>query len=219
MWAALSAASSLADKQRRHKASKLPLALAELTLANEQRCHEAAEQAAALAELALAKEQCRHEAATQTAMSAESSLANKRCHHEAAAQAAESAELVLPEKQHCHKRTTREKALADDTCKQHCQESAECTAASAKLALAAERTTVSADSALPKPALAEDKQRQEETAKKQRHSDNERVMAQVLLPDPVNAAIWCIRVECALLTAPLDAILAEIERNNIAHEA
>ncbi len=34
-----------------------------------------------------------------------------------------------------------------------------------------------------------------------------------------NAAIRHIQVECALLAAPLDAILAKIERYNIAHEA
>jgi hypothetical protein len=45
-------------------------------------------------------------------------------------------------------------------------------------------------------ALAKDKRRQEESA-----------------------AIRRIRVQCALLAAPLDAILAEIERDNIAHEA
>jgi hypothetical protein len=44
-------------------------------------------------------------------------------------------------------------------------------------------------------------------------------MAPVLPPDPVIVAIWCIWVECALLTAPLDAILAEIECNDIAHKA
>jgi hypothetical protein len=44
-------------------------------------------------------------------------------------------------------------------------------------------------------------------------------MAPVLPPDPGNAAIRRIRVECALFAAPLDAILAEIERDNIAHEA
>ncbi len=32
-------------------------------------------------------------------------------------------------------------------------------------------------------------------------------------------AIRRIRVQCALLAAPLDAILAKIERDNIAHEA
>jgi hypothetical protein len=85
------------------------------------------------------------------------------------------------------------------------------------LALAAERTTVSADLVLPEPALAEDKQRQEETAKKQRHSDDKRVMAPVLPPNPVVAATRRIRVEWALLAAPLNAILAEIERNDIAH--
>ncbi len=77
---------------------------------------------------------------------------------------------------------------------------------------------VLADSALPEPAFAEDKQRQEEIAKKQRHSDDERVMAPVLPPDPVNAEIQCIQVECALLAAPLDAILAKIEPDDIAHE-
>jgi hypothetical protein len=44
-------------------------------------------------------------------------------------------------------------------------------------------------------------------------------MVPVLPPDPVNVAIWRIRVEFALLTAPLDAILAKIERNDIAHKA
>jgi hypothetical protein len=89
-------------------------------------------------------------------MSAESSLDNERCCHKAAAQAAESAELVLAEKQCCHEMTTRKKALADNACERCCQESAECTAALAKSALAAEQTTVSADLALPEPALAED---------------------------------------------------------------
>jgi hypothetical protein len=45
-------------------------------------------------------------------------------------------------------------------------------------------------------ALAEDKRHQEESA-----------------------AIRRILVQCALLAAPLDAILAEIERDNITHEA
>jgi hypothetical protein len=220
IWAALSStASSLADKQCRHEASKLALALAELPLTNEQHRHKAAKGAAALAELALAEEQRRHEAATQTAMTAESSLANERCHQEAAARAAELADLVLAKKQRRHEMTTQEKALANDACKQRCQESAECTEASAKSALAAERTMVLADSALPEPALTEDKQCQEETAKKQCRSDDVRIMVPVLPPDPVNAAILCIWVECALLAAPLNAILAEIERNDIAHEA
>jgi hypothetical protein len=68
-------------------------------------------------------------------------------------------------------------------------------------------------------ALAEDKRRQEEFSKKQRCADDEHVMAPVLPPDPGNVAIRRIWVECALLAAPLDAILAEIERNNIAHKA
>ncbi len=75
------------------------------------------------------------------------------------------------------------------------------------------------ETAAREKALAKDKQRQEETAEKQRRADNEHVMAPVLPPNPGNAAIRCIRVECALLADPLDAILAKIERDNIAHEA
>ncbi len=126
---------------------------------------------------------------------------------------------MLAKKQRCHKTTVREKALAEDACKQRCHESAKCTAASAKLALDAEQTAVSEDLALPELALVEDKRRKEETAKKQRRSDDKRVMAPVLPPNPVIAAILRIRVECALLTAPLDAILAKIEHNNIVHKA
>jgi hypothetical protein len=117
MWAALSAASFLANKRRRHEAAKHAATLAELALTNEQRCHEAAEQAAMSAELVLSKEQCHHEAATQTAMTAESSLANEQCRHEAAARAAALAELSLTKE--CHKAATREKALANEANKQH----------------------------------------------------------------------------------------------------
>jgi hypothetical protein len=122
-------------------------------------------------------------------------------------------------KQRCRKSPTREKALASNACKQLCQELAKCTATLVTLALAVEQTTVSADLALPKPALAKDKRRQEETAKKQCHADNKCIMAPVLPPNPGNVAILRIRVECALLAAPLDAILAKIECNNITHKA
>jgi hypothetical protein len=40
-----------------------------------------------------------------------------------------------------------------------------------------------------------------------------------MLPKPVDVAIRCIQADCALCAAPLDAILAEIERDNIVHEA
>ncbi len=73
--------------------------------------------------------------------------------------------------------------------------------------------------ALPKLALAKDKRCQEEAAAEQRLADNERFMAPVRLPDPVDTAIRRIWANCALRTAPLDAILAEIECDNIAHEA
>jgi hypothetical protein len=161
----LSAASSIANEWCCNKASKLALALAELPLADEQLRHKAAKWAAASAELALAKEQHCHEVAIQTAMSAESSLAKERCHHKVAAQAVELAELVLAKKQRRHETAVREKALANNACKQHCRESAECTVASAKLALAVEQTALLADSVLPKPALVEGKRHQEETAK------------------------------------------------------
>ncbi len=219
MWAALSAASSLANEQSRHKAFKLASALAELMLADEQCCHEAAKRAVASAELALAKEQRCHEAAMQTAMSAESSLANEHCCHKAAAQAVESAELALAKKRHRYKKTTWEKALANNACKQRCQESAKCTAALEKSALAVEQTAVSADLALPEPALVEDTRRQEETTKKQRRPDDKCVMAQVLPPNPINVAIRRICVECTLLAAPLDTILAKIECDSIANKA
>jgi hypothetical protein len=75
------------------------------------------------------------------------------------------------------------------------------------------------ETAVREKALAKDMRRQEETTKKQRCADDEHLMAPVLPPDPSNAAIRRIWVECALLAAPLDAILAEIKRNNIAHEA
>ena len=113
----------------------------------------------------------------------------------------------------------REKVLADNACKQHCRESAKCTAALAKSALAAGQTAVSEDLALPELALAEDKRRQEETPKKQGRSDDKRVMAPVLPPNPVIVAMGRIWVECALLAASLDAILAKIKCNDIANEA
>jgi hypothetical protein len=152
-------------------------------------------------------------------------ILNKQCRHKTAAQ--EKALANNANEQHCgkankprcHKAATWEKALADNSCKQLCQELAKRTAASAKLALAAERTVVSADLALPWPALAKNKQRQQETSKKQCRVDDERIMVPVLPPNPINVAIWHIWVECALLAAPLDAILAEIEGNNMAHKA
>jgi hypothetical protein len=38
-------------------------------------------------------------------------------------------------------------------------------------------------------------------------------------PNPVAATIWRIQADCALCAAPLNAILAKIERNDIAHKA
>jgi hypothetical protein len=84
------------------------------------------------------------------------------------------------------------------------------------LALATEQTAVLADLALL--ALANNKRRQEETAKKQCRVDAECVMAPVLPPNLVDVAIQCIWAECALFAAPLDANLAKIARNDFTHD-
>ncbi len=89
----------------------------------------------------------------------------------------------------------------------------------AETALAMARVVVLADSALPKPALAKDKRHQEEAAAEQCQADDGHFMAPVMPPDPVDTAIRRIWENCSLCAAPLKAILAEIERNNIAHEA
>ena len=44
-------------------------------------------------------------------------------------------------------------------------------------------------------------------------------MVPVMPPDPVDVAILCILADWALRAAPLNAILAKIECNDIAHEA
>ncbi len=67
--------------------------------------------------------------------------------------------------------------------------------------------------------MAKDKQRQEAVAAEQCQADDERLIAPVMLPDPVDAAIQCIWKNCALRAAPLKAILAMIECEDIAHEA
>ncbi len=155
----------------------------------------------------------------------DAAILDKQHHHETTAQEKELADGASKQhrneanKQLCHKATTGEKALVNNACKQLCQWSAKCTAALAKLVLAVEQTTILTDSALPKPALAKDKQRQDKTLKNQCRADNKCVIVPVLPPNPVKAAICCLRVECTLLTAPLDAILAKIECNGIAHKA
>jgi hypothetical protein len=89
----------------------------------------------------------------------------------------------------------------------------------AESALAVVQAVVSADLALPEPVLAKDKRRQEESATEQCRADDEHFMAPVMPPDPIDAASRCIKADCALCAAPLDAILANIECNNIAHKA
>jgi hypothetical protein len=121
--------------------------------------------------------------------------------------------------EHCHQKEAECGATLGETALAAKQRGSLLVARAAKSALATARVVVLADSLLPEPALAKDKWRQVETNKKQRRADDKRVMAPVLPPNPGNAAIQYIWVECALLAALLDAILAEIECNDIAHEA
>jgi hypothetical protein len=79
------------------------------------------------------------------------------------------------------------------------------------------QVAVLVDSSLPKLALAKDKRRQEDATTEQRRADNEHLNAPVIPPNPIDAAIGRIQADCALCAAPLNAILAEIERNEIAH--
>ncbi len=102
-------------------------------------------------------------------------------------------EKVLADEANERRRATAwDKALANEANKQRCHEAAAWEKALADKANKRCRHKATAR----EKALAEDKRRQEETA-----------------------SIRRIRVQCALLAAPLDAILAEIERDNIAHEA
>ncbi len=226
---------TLTDERHRQEAAERSTMLAEPALAEEQ--HRSLSAEAALAEYDAQTKASRDATTVEVAKHAMTLVVSALAELEATPKlrysgptpthfsppltAAEVAKLdaTILNKQRSHEMAAQEKALADDACERRCRESAKCTAASAKSALAAERAMVSADLALPEPALAEDKRRQEETAKKQRHSDDECVMVPVLPPNPVNVAIRRIWVECALLAAPLDVILAEIDRDNITNEA
>ncbi len=59
--------------------------------------------------------------------------------------------------------------------------------------MAAERATVLVDLAFFKPALAKNDWRQEKATAKQHWVDDEHFMAPVMLPNPVDAAIWHIQ--------------------------
>ncbi len=100
---------------------------------------------------------------------------------------------------------TQEKALADEAKERRwatardtalADEANEQRQAAAREKALADKANEQCQAPARQKALAEDMRRQEESA-----------------------AIRRIRVQCALLAAPLDAILAEIERDNIAHEA
>ncbi len=216
--------------------TQLAAMLAEMASTVEQRCHDAATQEKELADEA--NKQRRHKAAAQEKALADDAKV-QRC-QESAARAAALAEPVSAMEQSCQELVVRPTVLAETTLadERHCQKEADCGVMLGETALAAERrrsllaalaeesalamarVTVSADSSLPEPVLAEKKRHQEETAKKQCHADDERnVLVPVLPPDPGNLAIRRIWVKCALLAAPLDAILAKIECDDIAHKA
>jgi hypothetical protein len=184
-----------ANKQCPHKTVAQEKALA--NDAESQCCRESAACPAALGELVSAMEQSRQESADCPAVSAETTLANERCCQKEAERGATLEGMALAAVQHHSLSVAR----------------------AAELALAMEQVAVSADSLLPERVLAEDKRHQEEAAKAQRHADDKCVMAPALQPNPGNVAIRRIRVECALLAAPLDAFLAKIECYDIVHEA
>jgi hypothetical protein len=130
------------DKQRCHKTAAQEKALA--GNAKLQRCRELAACTVALAELVSAMEQSVQESVVHPAVSAETTLANERhCQTEADCGALLGEMALAVEQPH---------SLS--------------AAQAAELALAMARVTVLADSLLPKPALAENKRRQEKTAKK-----------------------------------------------------
>ncbi len=105
-------------------------------------------------------------------------------------QAAARDKALADEANEQHQAATRDKPLANEVNKRRRHE-----AATWEKALADEANK-QCQAAARQKALAKDKRRQEESA-----------------------AIRRIQVQCALLAAPLDAILAEIERDNITHEA
>ncbi len=194
-WAAMLAEMALTAEQRCHEAAAQEKALADNT--ELQRCQEFAAPAAALAELVSAVKQSRQESADCPAVLVETTLADESRRQKEAERGMTLGEMVLAAEQRCSLLEAR----------------------AAELAVATARVVVLADSFLTEPALAKDKRHQEETAKKQRRADDKRIMVPVLPPDPGNATIRRIRVECPLLAAPLDAILTEIEHDDIAHEA
>jgi hypothetical protein len=115
------------------------------------------------------------------------------------------AEKSLAEEQRHHKTAMQEKALADEANEQRwatarykalADEANERRQAAAREKALADEANKQCQAPARQKALAKDKRRQEESV-----------------------AIWRILVQCALLAAPLNAILAEIERDNIAHEA
>jgi hypothetical protein len=158
---------------------------------------------AVLAELVLAVEQSCQELVDCAAVLAETTLANEHRHQKVVKCGATLGDMVLAKEHYCSLLAAR----------------------AAELALATERVAVLADLAdsvdlvLREPALAEDKRRQEEAAAEQCQADDKRFMAPVMPPDLVDVTIRRIWENCALCAAPLDAILAEIECDDIAHEA
>jgi hypothetical protein len=190
--------------------------LADMVLIAEQHCHEVAAQEKALA--GDAESQCRQKLAACAAALAELVSAVEQSFQELADCPAVLAETTLTN-QHCCRKEAERSTMLGETALAVKRRHSLLVAQAAESTLAMARVVVLADLSLPGLALAEDKQRQEETAKTQRRADDKHVMVPVLLPDPGNVAIRCIWLKCALLAAPLDAILAEIERDDISHEA
>jgi hypothetical protein len=195
----------LAKEWHHHKMAQLAAMLAEMALTAEQHCHEAATQEKALADKAN-KQHCHKTAAQEKALANNTEL--QHCQGSAAHTAA-LAELVSEvEQSHresadcpavsavttlanecCHQREAERGTTLGETALAVEQRWSLLAVRAAELVLAMARVAVLADLSLPEPALAEDKWRQEESAKKQHHADEERVMAPVLPPGLGNTAI------------------------------
>jgi hypothetical protein len=114
------------------------------------------------------------------------------------------AEKLLAEERRHHKTATQEKVLADEA-------NERCWAAARDKALADEANE-------RRQAAAREKALVDEANKRCQAPARQKALAKDKRCQEESAAIRRIRVQCALLAAPLDAILAKIERDNIAHE-
>jgi hypothetical protein len=115
------------------------------------------------------------------------------------------AKKSLAEERRHHETATQEKALADEANERRW--------AAARDKALADKANKQRQAAAREKALADEANEQCQAAARQK------ALAKDKRHQEESAAIWRIQVKCALLAAPLDAILAKIECDNITHEA